>query len=441
MLDFYGIMRKKLSIFWFRRDLRLDDNCGLFHALKSDVPILPIFIFDTNILSDLSDRKDARVNFIHSALTTINRQLKEKGSRLRVFHATPEQAFSQLLEQYDVQAVHTNRDYEPYALNRDKIIHKLLPKGVAFNTYKDQVVFEPEELLKADGRPYLVYTPYSKNWLSCVKEDHFIEYASGNDSDNWIKEEFEPIPSLQDIGFELSSITIPESDLMDKTIENYAEERDYPSKDGTSRLGIHYRFGTISIRSKARQANCFKEKTYLKELIWREFFMMILYFFPRVVDNNFNTKYDGLKWRNDEHEFEKWKNGTTGFPLVDAGMRELNNTGHMHNRVRMLVASFLTKHLLIDWKWGEAYFAEKLLDFELSSNNGNWQWAAGTGVDAQPYFRVFNPTTQIDKFDKERVYIRKWVSEYETADYPKPMVDHKMARERAIAAFKEAVSS
>lgn len=431
--------KEKITVFWFRRDLRLEDNCALYHALKSGYPVLPIFIFDTNILDDLSDKKDARVTFIHRELTRINEQLKEKNSRLKVFYTTPEQAFNQLLEQFDIQAIFINRDYEPYAKQRDEAIQSLLPGSIAFNTFKDQVIFEPEEVLKADGTPYLVYTPYSKIWLKQLTQEHFKTYPSGLERNNWLLMPFEQVISLNEMGFELSTIAIPSKILADSMVENYATERDYPSKDSTSRLGIHYRFGTISIREKARQANKSEENTYLKELIWREFFMMILYFFPRVVENNYSKKYDGLKWRNDKTEFERWKKGMTGFPLVDAGMRELSATGHMHNRVRMLVASFLTKHLLIDWKWGEAYFAEKLLDFDLSANNGNWQWAAGTGVDAQPYFRIFNPTTQIDKFDKARLYIKKWVPEYGSADYPTEMVDHKMARERAIATFKEAV--
>ena len=435
------MIREKVSIFWFRRDLRLEDNCGLYNALKGEHPVLPIFIFDTNILTDLSDKKDARVTFIHGELSKINSQLEEKKSRLKVFYSTPEQAFTELLEQFDIQKVFTNKDYEPYALKRDESIQELLPESVIFEGYKDQVIFEPEEILKVDDTPYLVYTPYSKKWLANLTEQQLEEYTSGVDFDNWIQMPFRQIISLKDIGFEPSTIPIPSNCLEDKIVSSYAQERDYPSKEGTSRLGVHYRFGTISIRAKARQANKHEEKTYLKELIWREFFMMILYFFPRVVENNFSRKYDRLKWRNDKAEFEKWKSGMTGYPLVDAGMRELASSGHMHNRVRMLVASFLTKHLLIDWKWGEAYFAEKLLDFDLSANNGNWQWAAGTGVDAQPYFRVFNPTTQIEKFDKELTYIKRWVPEYGTPNYPKEMVEHKMARERAIATFKEAVNN
>lgn len=433
--------KDKVSIFWFRRDLRLDDNCGLYHALKGDYPVLPIFVFDKNILSDLSNKKDARVSFIHQELTAINEQLKSKNTSFKTFYTTPQQAFKDLISEYDVQAVYTNRDYEPYAKERDKSIKDLLPQKTQFNSFKDQVIFEPDEILKDNGEPYLVYTPYSKKWISKLKSEHFDAYSSGLQFDNWKKEKFQKIISLNEMGFEQSDIEIPSKNLSDHTIDIYKEERDFPAKDSTSRLGIHYRFGTVSIRKKAKQANENSENTYLKELIWREFFMCILYHFPRVVENNYNQKYDSIKWRNNEEEFEKWKKGLTGYPLVDAGMRELNETGHMHNRIRMLVASFLTKHLLIDWKWGEAYFAEKLLDYELASNNGNWQWAAGTGVDAQPYFRIFNPITQIDKFDKDQKYINKWVSEYGTKDYPKEMVNHKEARERALEAFKQAVKN
>ena len=433
--------KQKVTIFWFRRDLRLDDNRGLFHALKSDYPVLPIFVFDENILNDLSDKKDARVSFIHQELGEINKDLKFKETRLHTFYSTPKAVFQELLNQYDIQELHFNRDYEPYATVRDKEIEELLGDSVQVITHKDQVIFESDEVLKDNGTPYLVYTPYSKKWLSTVTEKDFENYSSGLQFNNWLTAHFEEIIPLQKMGFEATEIELPGKELRMETVEKYADERNFPAKDSTSHLGLHYRFGTVSIRKMAKTASKSQENTYLKELIWREFFMTILHHFPRVVENNYSSKYDGIEWRNNDEEFEKWKKGQTGYPLVDAGMRELNKTGFMHNRVRMLVASFLTKHLLIDWKWGEAYFAEKLLDYDLSSNNGNWQWSAGTGVDAQPYFRVFNPTTQIDKFDKDRLYIRKWVPEYGTDRYPKEMVEHKMARERAIAAFKKAVNT
>ncbi len=343
------------------------------------------------------------------------------------------------MEQFDVKRVYTNEDYEPYAIERDRQVSELLSsKGVDLRSYKDQVIFAKEEVVKDDGNPYLVYTPYSKRWLSQLEEKDLEDHGSGLDHDNWHQGKKE-IHSLADLGFEESEIKFPDHNLSKGTLDTYSDERDIPSKDSTSRLGIHLRFGTISIRKLARRARKHSE-TFLKELIWREFFMSILYHFPHVVEANFNSKYDSLKWRNNEDDFKRWKEGKTGFPLVDAGMRELNETGFMHNRVRMLVASFLTKHLLIDWKWGEAYFAQKLLDYELASNNGNWQWAAGTGVDAQPYFRVFNPHSQLKKFDPQEIYVKKWVPEYNSSEYPEPMVDHKDARQRAISTYKEALS-
>tara|TARA_R110002096_G_scaffold109056_4_gene238613 strand:+ start:31772 stop:33079 length:1308 start_codon:yes stop_codon:yes gene_type:complete len=431
--------KEKVSIFWFRRDLRLEDNCGLYHALKSDYPVVPIFIFDKNILDELKDPKDARVSFIHEQISEINHQLKGKNSRIITFHNQPEKAFQQLLVHFDIQAVYTNRDYEPYAKERDGSIQKCLQENkIEFLTFKDQVIFESEEILKADGTPYLVYTPFSKKWLAELKKEHLEAYTSGLLFENWATLKFKDIISLEEMGFQPSKIRIPAKQLSDHTLRVYEAERNFPDKDSTSRLGVHLRFGTVSIRKVAKQAQGIS-LTYLKELIWREFFMMILYHYPKVVENNFNSKYDWIKWRNDEKDFEKWCAGKTGFPLVDAGMRELNETGFMHNRVRMLVASFLTKHLLINWKWGEAYFAEKLLDYELASNNGNWQWAAGTGVDAAPYFRIFNPESQIEKFDQQHIYIKRWVKEYGSSSYPKPMVEHKKARERALETYKAGI--
>ena len=433
--------KEKVAIYWFRRDLRLQDNCGLYHALKGEYPVLPVFIFDKNILSDLEDKKDARVSFLHDELMKINESLQSKNSGLKTFYTTPKQAFKELQGVYDVQAVYANNDYEPYALERDEEIEQLLNnRGVDFKTFKDQVIFEKGEVVKDDGTPYLVYTPYSKKWLSTLTEEDLESYASGLQFENWYPINNSQIISLEEMGFEDSDIKIPSKNLTDHTIEVYEDERNFPAKDSTSRLGIHLRFGTVSIREIAKQAESHENTTYLKELIWREFFMCILYHYPKVVDHNFNKKYDAIKWRNDKADFEKWCAGKTGYPLVDAGMRELNKTGFMHNRVRMLVASFLCKHLLIDWKWGEAYFAEKLLDYELSSNNGNWQWAAGTGVDAAPYFRIFNPSTQIDRFDKDKKYIKRWVEEYATDDYPEQMVEHKPARERALEVYKTAVA-
>lgn len=431
--------KKELAVFWFRRDLRLEDNCGLYHALESGLPVLPIFIFDTHILDDLQDKRDARLSFIHEELEKISLKLKKLGSKLWTYYGTPLTAFKELTSTYDIKTVYTNRDYEPYARKRDQEVREFLDsQGTAFKKYKDQVIFEKREIVKDNGDPYLVYTPYSKKWLSSVTKRHLTSYPSGKDSKNWMQTEFQAIISLEQMGFSKSEIKIPGKDISDHTLSIYEEERNYPDKDSTSRLGVHLRFGTVSIRQLARKASA-RSLTYYKELIWREFFMMILFHYPQVVDHNFNAKYDGIKWRNKEADFEKWKKGETGYPLVDAGMRELNSTGFMHNRVRMLVASFLCKHLLIDWKWGEAYFAEKLLDYDLSANNGNWQWAAGTGVDAAPYFRIFNPMTQIDKFDKNKIYIKRWVKDFGSPSYPKEMVGHKAARERALEVYKEGI--
>jgi deoxyribodipyrimidine photo-lyase len=433
-------MSEKISIFWFRRDLRLDDNVGFLEALKGPHPVLPIFIFDTEILEKLP-KDDARVNFIHDNLQNLRKELQKKGSSVALFHGKPLAIFQQLVSDYNIAEVFTNRDYEPYAKQRDEQIEKFLkPKDISFHTFKDQVIFEKDEIVKKDGDPYVVYTPYMKIWKENFKNlDLKIHYTNGY-LDNLIQNTRLPNLSLSDIHFETSSIPIPDYDVSPGLIAEYESKRNFPAKEATSRLGVHLRFGTVGIRKIIKKAASEKNETFLQELIWREFFMQILYHFPQTVTEAFKPKYDRIDWRNDEEEFEKWKAGKTGYPLVDAGMRQLNATGFMHNRVRMLTASFLCKHLLIDWRWGEAYFAEKLLDYEMSSNVGNWQWAAGSGVDAAPYFRIFNPMTQIDKFDKDRVYIKKWVEELDTEDYPSEMVDHKEARERALSTYKNALN-
>ncbi|WP_396634643.1 cryptochrome/photolyase family protein [Maribacter sp. R86514] len=436
-------MSKKVSIFWFRRDLRLDDNVGFLEALKGDNPVLPIFIFDEEILSKLP-KDDARLTFIHETLQHMRNQLQEENeSSLAMFHGKPVDIFKSLVKEYDVASVFTNRDYEPYAKERDKKISDFLSENdITFKNFKDQVIFEKDEIVKGDGNPYVVYTPYKNKWQDKFNADKDlkIHYTSQHLS-NLIKNSRLPKLSLADIGFEKSKIEVPEYDVTPTLIDNYEDTRNFPAKEnGTSRLGPHLRFGTVSVRKMMKKAIAEDNKVFWSELIWREFFMTILYHFPKTVNNAFRAKYDRIEWRNNEEEFEKWKNGETGYLLVDAGMRQLNETGYMHNRVRMLVASFLCKHLLIDWRWGETYFAEKLLDYEMSSNVGNWQWAAGSGVDAAPYFRIFNPMTQIDKFDKNKEYIKKWISEYGTDKYPEKMVDHKMARERCLETYKEAVS-
>lgn len=429
----------KISICWFRRDLRTEDQSALYYALQQEENVLPLFIFDRHILDALEDKTDARVTFIHTQIAALKSFFEQRGSTLIVKYGYPEHIFQELLYDYTIQAVYTNRDYEPYAVARDKQVEALLQeKQVPFLSFKDQVIFEPGEILNGSGEFYKVFTPYSKNWLEKFSSSRVQPLPSANWS-NLAQTTPLPLLSLSDLGFSPSPIQIPGSDLDEEIVRHYEERRNFPAQRGTSRLGIHLRFGTVSIRKLALKAAPLNG-TFLTELIWREFYAMILGHAPQVVDRAFKPQYDRIPWRNNEAEFQAWCTGTTGYPIVDAGMRELNATGFMHNRVRMIVASFLTKHLLIDWRWGEAYFAKKLLDFELASNNGGWQWAAGTGTDAQPYFRVFNPDSQTEKFDKNLVYIKKWVPEFGTASYPKPIVDHKMARNRAIETYKKALT-
>ncbi|MUH36970.1 deoxyribodipyrimidine photo-lyase [Zobellia amurskyensis] len=435
-------MSDKISVFWFRRDLRLDDNIGFLEALKGDSKVLPIFIFDSEILENLP-KDDARVTFIFENLQKMRDTLqKENHSSIGIYHGKAASIFKNLLEEYTIDAVYTNHDYEPYAKKRDEEIKNLLEKNeVSFHTFKDEVIFEKDDILKADGTPYIVYTPYKNKWKENFNPNNqlTIHYTSQY-RDNLIQNSRLPNLSLSDIGFETSSIKVPDYTATPTLIDNYENTRNYPAiKNGTSLLGPHLRFGTVSIRKMMKKAIAEKNEVFWSELIWREFFMQILWHYPRTVNEAFKKKYDRISWRNNEEEFEKWKEGNTGYKLVDAGMRELNETGYMHNRVRMLVASFLCKHLLIDWRWGEAYFAEKLLDYEMSSNVGNWQWAAGSGVDAAPYFRIFNPMTQVDKFDKDKKYILKWVPEHDTDNYVNKMVDHKEARERCLSTYKEAL--
>ncbi|MFC4097845.1 cryptochrome/photolyase family protein [Euzebyella saccharophila] len=436
-------MSDKISVFWFRRDLRLDDNVGFLAALKGEHPVMPIFIFDSEILDKLPE-DDARVTFIHETLQNMRKELQEEyGSSIGMYHGTPKQIYKELISDYQIDCVYTNHDYEPYAKERDEEIKKLLnDNDIEFKTCKDQVIFEKDEVVKDDGDPYIVYTPYKNKWKEHFNADeHLNIHYTSQHLDNLVKNSRLPNLSLSDIGFKTSSVKVPDYSVTPTLIENYEKTRNFPAKDqGTSRLGPHLRFGTVSVRKMVKKAIAEKNEVFWSELIWREFFMQILYHYPKTVNEAFKKKYDRIDWRNNEEEFEKWKNGDTGFKLVDAGMRELNETGYMHNRVRMLVASFLCKHLLIDWRWGEAYFAEKLLDYEMSSNVGNWQWAAGSGVDAAPYFRIFNPMTQVDKFDKDRKYISEWVPEHDSDSYPDKMVDHKEARERCLKVYKEAVS-
>lgn len=433
-----------VSIFWFRRDLRLNDNCGLYHALESGHAVQPIFIFDEEILEELRGEDeltlDKRLIFIHEQLRAINSQLQKAGSSLRTYHGKPEEVWPQIIEDFEVAAVYTNSDYEPYARKRDKNVSGFLTENdITFNTFKDQVIFEKDEVLKDDGDPYVVFTPYSRKWKARLDKEGIPAFPAEDLHSKYHQADHSELRSLESMSFEPSSVEFPDDSAPAKLLKAYGEQRDYPAKDGTSRLGVHLRFGTISIRELAQKAIDLDAETYLNELIWREFYQTILWHFPDVVDKAFRSKYDAIPWRDDDEGFQKWCDGRTGYPLVDAGMRELNETGYMHNRVRMLVASFLTKHLLIDWRRGEAYFAKKLLDFELASNNGGWQWAAGSGCDAAPYFRIFNPESQLKKFDKELKYVKQWVPEYDTDDYPEPMVEHKKARQRALDTYKMAL--
>ncbi len=431
---------KTVNIFWFRRDLRLTDNAALYHALKSGLPVLPIFVFDKLILNELEDKADRRVQFIHDAIEEIQGKLVKMGISLEVFYSTPAEVFELLAKKYNIKAVFTNHDYEPYALERDGQIKSWLQKkSIAFHTYKDHVLLEKDEVLKDDGKPYTVFTPYSRKWKAVLTDFHLKPYPAKKYFSNFFKQQPQSIPTLPSMGFVETEKFFPSKNAADELIKKYADQRNIPSIPGTSKLGVHLRFGTISIRELADRARGLSE-TYLNELIWRDFYQMILWHFPRVGKGKaFKPDYDKIEWRIDNGEFEKWCGGQTGYPIVDAGMRELNATGFMHNRVRMIVASFLCKHLLLDWRLGEAYFAKKLLDFDLASNNGGWQWAAGSGCDAAPYFRIFNPYLQTQKFDPKLLYIKKWVPEFQEFTYPKPIVVHEEARKRALEVYGKAL--
>ncbi len=453
------MFKEKINIFWFRNDLRLEDNRGLYEALKSGLKVLPLFIFDTEILSQLPDRCDRRVDFIHQSLS----RLEFHECRILYMYGTPESAFGLLSSEFNICSVFCNEDYEPYAVERDRKIAMLLKnRGVTFQCFKDQVIFSKDDVLKPDGQPYTVYTPYSRQWLNKLNSEpdtHLKHWPSEKHSGNFLKPSelqlfsdvdyidnvslklFKNLPALGEIGFIPTGDVFKKPILINSIISNYHNTRNDPSDDtGTTRLSAHIRFGTISMRTLVSSAIEFN-KVWLGELIWREFFKSVIYHFPYAADGPFKRKYSNISWRNDEKELEKWCKGETGYPIVDAGMRELNLTGFMHNRVRMITASFLAKHLLINWQIGESYFAAKLLDYDLSANNGNWQWAAGCGCDAAPYFRVFNPELQTKKFDPDHIYIRKWVPEFDNPLlYPKPIVDHTIARLRAMAVYKAGIT-
>ena len=423
---------------WLRRDLRLNDNQALYWALKERKAVLPMFIFDRQILEELEDSADARITFIYDTLLKLKEQLEQMGSSLVVRYGEPVEVFRELVAAHQPDAVFFNRDYEPYAVGRDRQVQEILQsRGIEVRTFKDQVIFEGNEVLKRDGKPYTVFTPYMKRWKQVFSATSMKPYDTKAHTDSYYRTSPLQMPSLGSMGFQRSNRAFPPLILDETVIRNYHLWRDYPALEGTTRLGIHLRFGTLSIR-QAVQRGVEWNDTWLNELIWREFYMMILWHFPRVVDQSFKPDYDEIEWRNNETDFQAWASGQTGYPMVDAGMRQLNETGYMHNRVRMVTASFLTRHLLIDWRWGESYFAGKLMDYELSSNNGGWQWAAGSGCDAAPYFRIFNPTRQAERFDPDGKYIRKWVPEFFSENYTNPMVDHKFARERALETYRKA---
>lgn len=434
--------RPKVNIFWFRRDLRLEDNTGLYHALTAGRPVVPVFIFDRNILDDLEDRNDARLEFIHARLLTLQQQLSVGGSSLEVHCGIPEEVFTQLQNRYNIETVFANHDYEAYGLQRDDNISRLLQSnGIRFQSFKDHVIFEKNEVLTEAGEPYRIFTPYSRRWKAAALRTPPGQYDSEKNLHGLYKQPSPPVLSLESLGFHQTGARFPEANLTAEKLEQYEDSRDYPAREGTSRLGIHLRFGTISIRSVAQMAMDHSE-SFLNELVWRDFFHMILWHFPHVRNGgNANKTFDNLQWRNNEREFKAWCDGATGYPFVDAGMRQLNATGYMHNRLRMVTASFLCRHLLIDWRWGEAYFAKKLLDYDYAANNGGWQWSAGTGFDAAPYFRIFNPERQMERFDRDLIFTKKWVPEIHTTGYPPPIVEHTVAKDRALRAYRAAASA
>ena len=425
---------KSFSIFWFRRDIRLEDNIGLSQATKSKYPVIPIFIFDEKITLNLP-KNDTRINFIYKNLKKLDDLLLEKfNSKLQVFKGDPIDIINRIVKEYNIKEVYTNHDYEPYAIKRDSLISKnLRNNNIPLYTFKDQVIFEKNEVIKDNGSPYIVFTPYMRKWKETLRKNYLVLEHSEL-SNNFHNLNKYNLKEISEYGFEKNLSEVLNFDVSKKIIEEYEKKRNFPSLNSTSKIGPFLRFGVISIRSLVKYVLKFDNDTFLNELIWREFFMQILFHFPNSSTNSFKSKYDNIKWVNDKKMFEAWKNGKTGFPIVDAGMNELNKTGFMHNRVRMITSSFLCKQLLIDWRWGEKYFALKLNDYEMSSNVGNWQWASGSGVDAAPYFRIFNPHTQIEKFDKNYDYINNWVDLKN--NYPKEIVNHKEARENCLKRYK-----
>ena len=429
-----------VNIVWMRRDLRLEDNTALFHALKTRENVLLLFIFNPDILERLEVRPDFRVNFIYKTLVGIKETLEKIGSSIYIAHGRPQDVFKKMADEFHICSVYTNRDYEPYSLLRDLNVERFLKiNKIEYHSYKDNVLFEKDELVKDDGKPYTVFTPYKNKFLEKFNKEMVRPLNTTQYFHNFIRIKPLPMMSIEMLGFESVNLVFPSKSLPQTLLEGYAANRDFPARNGTSKLSVHLRFGTISIRKVTALAFLHSE-TFLSELIWRNFYSQILWYFPHVATRAFKPIYDNIRWENNLDHFNAWCQGMTGYPMVDAGMRELNQTGFMHNRLRMVTASFLCKHLLIDWRWGEAYFAGKLNDYELASNNGGWQWAAGSGCDAVPYFRIFNPELQAKKFDPDSEYILKWVPEYGTIAYPQPIIEHRFARERALKRFAQGMN-
>lgn len=471
--------RPSSRLVWFRRDLRIDDHAALYHALRAGGPVWCVFVFDTDILDELLAEglsADRRVEFIHASVTELDAALRALGGGLIVRHGRAREVVPQLARELGVAGVVANRDYEPAAFARDRAVHDALARdGIAFDTYKDQVVFECDEVLTQGGKPFSVFTPYKNAWLKKLTPFHLKAYPVRTYADALAAVAAGDIPSLADMGFRstnLATLKLPAGmsgadtlfDAFLDRIDRYKVLRDFPAAKGPSYLSVHLRFGTISIRRLAREAHArggAGAETWLSELIWRDFYFQILWHNPHVVGASFRPEYDAVRWVDDAAKFRAWCEGRTGYPLVDAAQRQLAQTGYMHNRLRMVSASFLTKDLGIDWRRGEHWFARQLNDFDLAANNGGWQWAASTGCDAQPWFRIFNPVTQSEKFDADGQFIRRYCPELAKfdkkrihapwlatpleqkmagcvigSDYPAPIVDHAAAREATLARFK-----